>query len=63
MKDWTVVALYADNHQPYATSARAATVADAEREAQRAANADNRAETPLIIAGVIEGEHAVPGGR
>lgn len=56
---WTVVALYEDNHQRYATSVEADTPEDAEALAQAEANEVNDGDTPLLIAGIIAGEHDV----
>jgi len=59
MKTYTVVALYADNHQRYATSVEAADPDEAEREAQATCRLDSKkmdGPDPLIIAAVIEGK-------
>ena len=61
MKTYTIIAIYADNEQRYATSLEADSPEQAEKEAQAVCLRDNKWEDhedkePLIIAGVIEGE-------
>lgn len=59
---YTVIALYEDNLQPYATTVDAETPERAAEIAQVNAEEDNGYEEysePLIIAGIIEGRHDV----
>lgn len=51
MKTYTVIALYEDSFQRYADSVDADSPADAERIAQE------NAPEPILVAGVVEGEH------
>ena len=59
-KIYTVVAVYADNFQRYATLVKATGADEAEREAQRACRERLKWKEedgdPLIIAAVIEGK-------
>jgi hypothetical protein len=59
MPKWTVIAIYDDNEQPWASSFEADTYEEAEALA-RADRAEE--ELSITIAGVIEGSHAVFGG-
>lgn len=63
---YTVIALYDDGNsyepQPYSAKVEANSPAEAVAEAQTMCREDNRfddVEDPLVIAGVIEGEHKV----
>ncbi|MBS1861900.1 MAG: hypothetical protein JSS68_09325 [Actinobacteria bacterium] len=64
---YTVLGIYEDNGQLYATSVYTWNGTDAAEEiTQRVCREDNEAETGddlLRIVGVIEGEHAVVGGE
>lgn len=53
MKTYTVIALYEDNNQRFATSVEANTPEEAEEAAK------GEADAPIIVAGVIEGDHEV----
>lgn len=63
-KDWTVVGYYEDNKQPWADC----YVTETWEQAQAAAHEDHPEGGeddhygPIIVVGVIEGEHAVFGG-
>lgn len=53
---YTVIGLYEDNMQRFATSVLALTPQDAERRIHAEADANDH---PLIIAGVVAGDHTV----
>ena len=55
LKQYTVIGVYADNHQRWAESFMAEDVAHAEEQAQDSAGGD------LIIAGVVLGKVTVAG--
>lgn len=61
LKTYTVIAIYKDNHQRYATVAYASSPEEAEKSVQIACAADNKWDfdpenPPLLIAGVVRGD-------
>lgn len=53
-KTYTVIGIYADNHQRYADSFKAVDAEDAEQQATALAQKEEGCE--LLIAGVVEGD-------
>lgn len=57
MQHYTVVGLYGDNNQRYATSVQAESPREAESIAREQCDEDNGFETNLLVAGVVRGRH------
>ena len=64
MPKWTVIGYYEDNDQAWADSFEADTWEDAQRMAheEHSGPDENGDGWPVIVTGVVEGEHKVFGG-